>query len=258
LNELARVRQSGFTLVELLTALAIIGVLATLLTTALSTAKRKARQTACTSNLRQISLALNMYLEDHEKRPNNFAVLVSAKYLGAAGALRCPEDKIGNWGGLVEAPNALVGPPLTLVADKSANPATDSNPSVPYSYLHPLRWDDVAWDRLMKSDPSAGIAVCQLHGLGKQNPSAPDIHNFQGLILRAQRDGAVVRRQIFWDQATEVQPQFANQVTREAAPSAGLAPGPPTTAAMTLDTAATATESNTGLPWQLFTDQPVP
>ena len=35
---------------------------------------------------------------------------------------------------------------------------------IPYSYLHPLSWTDEAWDRLMRSNPSIGIAACQVHG----------------------------------------------------------------------------------------------
>jgi hypothetical protein len=48
----------------------------------------------------------------------------------------------------------------------------------------------------MQAGGSAGIAACQLHGLGKQD--VPDVHSFSGLLLRAQRDGAVVRRRLFW------------------------------------------------------------
>src|SRR5439155_12526682 len=67
------------------------------------------------------------------------------------------------------------------------------------SYLaQPLKWSDEAWGQLMKLGGSAGIAVCQLHGLGKQDETAPSVLNFEGLLLRAQRDGAVVRRHRFW------------------------------------------------------------
>ena len=246
-----RFSHSGFTLVELLTVIAIIGVLATLLSTALGTAKRKARQTACTSNLRQISLALNMYLEDQEKRPTNLSVLVATKYLSAAGVLRCLEDRTGNWGGLIETPGLNSPVPPTLIAPaKSSTALTDLPSAIPYSYLHPLPWENSAWDRLMKSDPSAGIAVCQLHGLGKQNFSFPSIRDFEGLILRAQRDGAVVRRQIFWERA--------QAATRQAV-SGGVssAVSAPTMAAPPLNDSAQAAP-DTSYPWQLFTDEPIP
>src|SRR4051794_11234820 len=69
----------AFTLVELLTVVAIIGVLATLLTSAVATAQRKARKTACISNLRQIALAYNLYTVDQRKRPPSFAAMAEEK-----------------------------------------------------------------------------------------------------------------------------------------------------------------------------------
>ena len=59
-------RMSGFTLVELLVAIAIISVLAALLLPVLSRARESAKRASCTNNLRQIGLAFELYLHEHK------------------------------------------------------------------------------------------------------------------------------------------------------------------------------------------------
>jgi prepilin-type N-terminal cleavage/methylation domain-containing protein/prepilin-type processing-associated H-X9-DG protein len=54
----------GFTLVELLVSIAIIGILAGLLLSALGRSKEKASQAACQNDLRQLGLAFQLYHED--------------------------------------------------------------------------------------------------------------------------------------------------------------------------------------------------
>ena len=81
--------EKGFTLVELLVVVAIIGLLSTLAIVALGSARAKARDAKRVSDMRQVSTALEMFFNDNDSYP---AVAPAGIPLGTAAFDTLSED----------------------------------------------------------------------------------------------------------------------------------------------------------------------
>src|SRR5215213_5981908 len=99
-------RRRGFTLIELLVVIAIIAILAAILFPVFAQARERARTSVCTSNVRQIGLALRMYTQDydeafpifyayHTRAPHKGIELELLPYTKSAAIFRCPSDAGG-------------------------------------------------------------------------------------------------------------------------------------------------------------------
>ena len=98
----------AFTLAELLTVIAIVAILAALAYPAYQRVTESGRATACTANLRQLGVALSLYLgENNHTMPmlktararlaDDVPVIDNTldKYAGAKGVFACPADRAG-------------------------------------------------------------------------------------------------------------------------------------------------------------------
>jgi prepilin-type N-terminal cleavage/methylation domain-containing protein len=123
MNKDHRIGKSAFTLIELLVVIAIIAILASLLLPALARAKARAQRISCTSNLKQIGLAMKLYANDNDGK---FPWGVPRADGGGKPVLTDPADDAAIDLQFLLASNEVVTPKVVVCAsDKSRPQATD-------------------------------------------------------------------------------------------------------------------------------------
>lgn len=135
--------RTAFTLIELLIVIAIISILAAILFPTFAQARAKARQTVCLSNMKQIGLATQIYLQDYDGQyfdlsvggvdwtiprsdPDQTKDYLLRPYLKSVSVLGCAEERHSSLNGQpVRFPqyamNDLLAQPPAIVAPDGGN-----------------------------------------------------------------------------------------------------------------------------------------
>jgi prepilin-type processing-associated H-X9-DG protein/prepilin-type N-terminal cleavage/methylation domain-containing protein len=175
----------AFTLIELLVVIAIIAILAAILFPVFASARERARETSCASNLRQIGTAIHMYAQDWDEQ------FPSGHFFDAYGNDITPSTAI-NWRDALysylktptvfRCPSDPSGPYLT---DGSGNVVLgrDGQPEYIPSYILNAWFSDTVADTKRGlgdiKDPSGSIMLAERNQDGLTqlgNPNDDDFH----------------------------------------------------------------------------------
>ncbi len=172
-----RRNKQGFTLVELLTVVAIVVILAAVLLSVYARATSGAKDTDCTSRMHQLGLATELYAaSNNDHLPvtlyEHYAVI--APYTSDLRVWQCPKDK---------PPYFFRHSPASRHIQTSYHPM----PDIIDGFL----------EEISIKDPNYAIFICVLHGeqIGRGNSAVGD---YIGTVKRLRVDTSVQRVKVPW------------------------------------------------------------
>ncbi len=97
-------RQQGFTIIELMIVLLILGILVGIVVMTMTVSRSKAQQAACKANLKTIEDAVHVYMSAHGQFPPDLDALVNQpdpkdNYIKSSFKWMCPSGDYGSQSG---------------------------------------------------------------------------------------------------------------------------------------------------------------
>lgn len=170
-----RFLRGGFTLVELLVVMTIMGILAAMLFPALTGGKKRTDQATCTSNMRQLCIFIGQYARDKDFYPEG------ARWMGSSSV----ED--GPLGRYTKEPKIYVCPADTDLKDALKRRSAQRLTSYAYNSWFDRKPSSVSVDMsravlFMEPRITGGGGTMQTTFQGSGAPRLTDRHNGGGLI----------------------------------------------------------------------------
>jgi prepilin-type N-terminal cleavage/methylation domain-containing protein/prepilin-type processing-associated H-X9-DG protein len=156
----------AFTLIELLVVIAIIAILAAMLFPVFSQAREKARAVACMSNMRQIGLGVQMYIQDNDEclffRAATSSARVGSGRSGVVITNTIAYDQAQWWNLLLpyEKTKEIFSCPDDSV--KPTSPDVNGNSTIPRSYVAACNAEDLSLAQV--TDPVETIVITDKWG----------------------------------------------------------------------------------------------
>ncbi len=185
----------GFTLIELLVVIAIIAILAAILFPVFARAREKARETSCSSQLRQLGLGLHMYAADYDEQfpfdsyignPHPMLCTGLWPYVRNRNLLYCPSAQALEAG----AQSTAYQGPADSVINSDANWAACRITYKYYSWTLPDLWAKTMTPRVLQESSDADCWL-MTDWFRKNCPTWPHQRDKAGGILVLYLDGHV-------------------------------------------------------------------
>lgn len=178
-------QRRGFTLIELLVVIAIVAITAAILFPVFSRAREVARQSSCGSNMRQIGMAIRMYLQDNDGEcfphhlydsdveangavislePEKPWTVIFSPYVKSHAVYYCPTDPVGRTMSQAmdlvtymqkELPELEAAPPGTLAAQSYLLNSLLTHRTRQYGAFNEARFDSIAGSFVVMSERNA-------------------------------------------------------------------------------------------------------